>query len=202
MSLEKLGLGNPCFAKKESLNFSSVLDDKYNIDGTSLEYIVKHPKEIMIILDGYDEYSQQDYIAGNTEEQHPNDARRKMPVAALCSKLIKGKILKGAIVMITSRPDESNKMGGIRFKRYVEIAGFSSEQVKEYIEKYFKNNENMKNAVLKHVMNNENLVSFAHIPMLCYLLCFEMEYILTESENPDDLPVSTTDIYTKLVDIF
>ena len=202
LSLEKLGLGNPCFAKKEILNFSSVLDDKCNIDGTSLEYIVKHPKEIMIILDGYDEYSQQDYIAGNSEEQHPNDARRKMPVAALCSKLIKGKILKGAIVMITSRPDESDKMGGIRFKRYVEIAGFSSEQVKEYIEKYFKNNENMKNAVLKHVMNNENLVSFAHIPMLCYLLCFEMEYTLTESENPDDLPVSTTDIYTKLVDIF
>ena len=202
LSLEKLGLGNPCFAKKEILNFSSVLDDKCNIDGTSLEYIVKHPKEIMIILDGYDEYSQQDYIAGNSEEQHPNDARRKMPVAALCSKLVKGKILKGAIVMITSRPDESDKMGGIRFKRYVEIAGFSSEQVKEYIEKYFKNNENMKNAVLKHVMNNENLVSFAHIPMLCYLLCFEMEYTLAESETPDDLPVSTTDIYTKLVDIF
>ena len=195
-------LENNCVTLREILNCCSALDDKCNIDDSTFEYILKHPKEVMIILDGYDEYSQQDYIAGNLEEQHPNDARRKMPVAALCSKLIKGKILKGAIVMITSRPDESNKMGGIRFKRYVEIAGFSSEQVKEYIEKYFKNNENMKNAVLKHVTNNENLVSFAHIPMLCYLLCFEMEYTLAESENPDDLPVSTTDIYTKLVDIF
>ena len=195
-------LENNCVTLREILNCSSVLDDKCNIDDSTFEYIVKHPKEVMIILDGYDEYSQQDYIAGNLEEQHPNDARRKMPVAALCSKLIKGKILKGAIVMITSRPDESDKMGGIRFKRYVEIAGFSSEQVKEYIEKYFKKDGNMKNAVLKHVMNNENLVSFSHIPMLCYLLCFEMEYTLTESENPDDLPVSTTDIYTKLVDIF
>ena len=195
-------LENNCVTLREILNCCSALDDKCDIDDSTFEYIVKHPKEVMIILDGYDEYSQQDYIAGNLEEQHPNDARRKMPVAALCSKLIKGKILKGAIVMITSRPDESDKMGGIRFKRYVEIAGFSSEQVKEYIEKYFKYNENMKNSVLKHVMNNENLVSFAHIPMLCYLLCFEMEYTLAESENPDDLPVSTTDIYTKLVDIF
>ena len=194
-------LENKCVTLREILNWSTVLDDKCNINDFTFEYIVNRPKEVMIILDGYDEYSKQDYIAGNLEE-HPNDARRKMPVAALCSKLIKGKILKGAIVMITSRPDESDKMGGIRFKRYVEIAGFSSEQVKEYIEKYFKNNENMKNAVLKHVMNNENLVSFAHIPMLCYLLCFEMEYTLTESENPDDLPVSTTDVYTKLVDIF
>ena len=195
-------LENNCVTLREILNCCSALDDKCNIDDSTFEYILKHPKEVMIILDGYDEYSQQDYIAGNLEEQHPNDVRREMPVAALCSKLIKGKILKGAIVMITSRPDESDKMGGIRFKRYVEIAGFSTEQVKEYIEKYFKNNENMKNAVLKHVMNNEDLVSFAHIPMLCYLLCFEMEYTLAESENPDDLPVSTTDIYTKLVDIF
>ena len=195
-------LENNCVTLREILNCCSALDDKCNIDDSTFEYILKHPKEVMIILDGYDEYSQQDYIAGNLEEQHPNDARRKMPVAALCSKLIKGKILKGAIVMITSRPDESNKMGGIRFKRYVEIAGFSSEQVKEYIEKYFKNNENMKNAVLKHVTNNENLVSFAHIPMLCYLLCFEMEYTLTKSENPDGLPASTTDIYNKLLDIF
>ncbi|CAH3150095.1 unnamed protein product [Pocillopora meandrina] len=195
-------LENDCVTLREILNCCSALDDKCNIDDSTFEYILKHPKEVMVILDGYDEYSQQDYIAGNLEEQHPNNARRKMPVAALCSKLIKGKILRGAIVMITSRPDESDKMGGIRFKRYVEIAGFSSEQVKEYVEKYFEKNENMKNAVLKHVMNNENLVSFAHIPMLCYLLCFEMEYTLTESENPDDLPVSTTDVYTKLIEIF
>ena len=195
-------LKNNCVTLREILNCPSVLDDKCDINDSTFEYIIEHPKQLMIVLDGYDEYSQQDYIVGNLEEQHPNDARGKMPVAALCSKLIKGKILRGAIVMITSRPDESDKMGGIRFKRYVEIAGFSKEQVKEYIEKYFKNNENMKNAVLKHVMNNENLVSFAHIPMLCYLLCFEMEYTLTESENPDDLPISTTDIYIKLIDIF
>ena len=195
-------LENKCVTLREILNFSSVLDDKCNIDDTLFEYIVEHPKEVMIILDGYDEYSQQDYIAGNLEEKHPNNGSCEMPEAALCSKLIKGKILKGAIIMITSRPDESDRMGGIRFKRYVEIAGFSSEQVKEYIKKYFKDDENMKNAVLKQVMNNRDLVSFAHIPMLCYLLCFGMEYTLTESGNPDDLPVSTTNIYTKLVDIF
>ena len=195
-------LENKSVTLREILNWSSVLDDKCNIKDSAFEYIVNHPKEVMVILDGYDEYSQKTNIAGKEEEEHPNDARGRMPVAALCSKLIKGKILKGAIVMITSRPDESDKLGGIRFKRYVEIAGFSSEKVKEYIEKYFKEDENMKKEVLKHVMKNENLVSFAHIPMLCYLLCFEMEYILTESENPDDLPVSITDIYTNLVDIF
>ena len=139
---------------REILNFSSILDD------VAFEYIVNHPEEVLIILDGYDEYSQQDYITGNSGKEYQNDARSKMPVAALCSKLIKGEILKGSVVVVTSRPDESDKLGGIRFRRYVEIVGFSSQQVKEYIEKYFKKNENMKSAVLEHVMKNENLGQF------------------------------------------
>lgn len=31
----------------------------------------------MIILDGYDDYSRQDEIPGNLEEEHPDDSRKK-----------------------------------------------------------------------------------------------------------------------------
>ncbi|KAL9965351.1 hypothetical protein ACROYT_G029140 [Oculina patagonica] len=194
-------LGNDRLSLLELLNCSSVLDEMSNIDNSLFKYLVNHPEEVLIILDGYDEYSQQDYIAGNSEEQYPNNASEEMPVAALCAKLIKGKMLRESVVMITSRPDESDKMGGIHFDQYVEITGFSPEQVKEYIEKYFKENETMKNTVLEHVMNNENLVSFAHIPVLCFLMCFYLEYTLRESKSTD-LPVSATDIYSDLVNIF
>ena len=196
-------LGNEQFSLRELLNRSSVLDDNSaNIDDSLFEHLVNHPEEVLIIMDGYDEYSQQDYIAGNSEEQFPNNAREEMPVAALCAKLIQGKMLRDAVVMITSRPDESDKIGGIRFDRYVEITGFSPQQVKEYIEKYFKRNEIMKNTVLEHVMNNENLVSFAHIPVLCFLMCFYLEYKFQESKCTGDLPVSATDIYSEVVNIF
>ena len=196
-------LTNKPFSLRELLNCCSVLDDNSaNIDDSLFEHLVNHPAEILIIMDGYDEYSQQDYIAGNSEEQYPNNAREEMPVAALCAKLIKGKMLRDSVVMVTSRPDESDKIGGNDFDRYVEITGFSPEQVKEYIEKYFKENETMKNTVLEHVMNNENLVSFAHIPVLCFLMCFYLEYTLQESKCTGDLPVSATDIYFDVVNIF
>ena len=125
-----------------------------------------------------------------------------MPVAALCSKLIKRSLLRDSVVMITSKPDESGKMGGIPFDRYMEIAGFSPQQVQEFIEKYFRENNTMKTTVLDHVMKNEDLVSFAHIPMLCFLMCFSMEYALQTSKSTDDLPVSATDIYSQVVNIF
>ena len=195
-------LENDPLSLQEFLNCSTVLDDSSNIDDSLFEYILNHPEEVLIIIDGYDEYSHQDYITGEFEKRHQNSAKEKMPVAALCTKLIKGKLLRDSVVMITSRPDESDKMGGIPLDRYVEIAGFSPQQVQEFIKKYFRENSTMKNVVLDHVMKNENLVSFAHIPMLCFLMCFCMEYALQTSKNTDDLPVSTTEIYSEAVNIF
>ena len=188
---------------REILNRSSVLDDRSNIDESLFEYIVDHADEVLIIIDGYDEYSQQDVIATNLDDQYPNNAQEEMPVAALCAKLIKGKILRGSSVMITSRPDESDKMKDeIGFDRYVEITGFSEQQVKEYIEKYFKENKQMKKAVIDHITKNDNLVSCAHIPVLCFLMCSYFEYILNESMNTDALPVKTSDLYFEVVNMF
>ena len=195
-------LENDRLSLQELLNYSTLLDNRSNIDDSLFEYIVNHSEEVLIIIDGYDEYSQQEYIAGRSEEQYPNNPKKKMPVAALCTKLIKGKLLRDSVVMITSRPDESNQMTGIPFDRFVEIAGFSPKHVQEFIEKYFRENNTMKNAILDHVLKNENLVSFAHIPMLCYLMCFCMEYALQTSKSTDDLPVSTTDIYSEVMNIF
>ena len=196
-------LGDDRVTLREILNRSSVLDDRSNIDESLFQYIVDHAEDVLIIIDGYDEYSQQDFIATNLDERYPNNAQEEMPVAALCAKLIKGKILQGSSVMITSRPDESDKMkDGVGFDRYVEITGFSEQQVKEYIEKYFKENKRMKKAVIDHITKNDNLVSFAHIPVLCFLMCSYFEYILNESMNTDVLPVKTSDLYFEVVNIF
>ena len=60
----------------------------------------------------------------------------------------------------------------------------------------------MKNAVMDHITKNDNLVSFAHIPVLCFLMCSYFEYILNESMNTDALPVSMGDIYSEVINMF
>ena len=74
--------------------------------------------------------------------------------------------------------------------------------MKNYIEKYFKENKVMKNAVMDHITKNDNLVSFAHIPVLCFLMCSYFEYILNESMDTDVLPVSMGDIYSEVINMF
>ena len=197
-------LGDDPVTLKDILNRSSVLDDHSNIDDSIFEYILHHSEEVLIIIDGYDECSQREYIASDSDGKYPNNAREKMPVAALCAKLIKGKILRDSVVMITSRPDESDEMkdGEIYFDRYVEITGFSEPQVKVYIGKYFKNNDRMKSIVIDHVTKNDNLVSFAHIPVLCFLMCSYFEYTLQQSKKNNPLPVKTSDLYDEVVNMF
>ena len=197
-------LGDDPVTLKDILNRSSVLDDHSNIDDSIFEYILHHSEEVLIIIDGYDECSQREYIVSDSDGKYPNNAREKMPVAALCAKLIKGKILRGSVVMITSRPDESDEMKDreIYFDRYVEITGFSEPQVKEYIGKYFKNNDRMKNIVMDHITKNVNLVSFAHIPVLCFLMCSYFEYTLQQPKKNNPLPVKTSDLYDEVVNMF
>ena len=196
-------LGDDPVSLKDILIRSSVLDDDSNIDDSLFEYIFHHSEDVLIIIDGYDECSKQSFITSDLDEQYPNGAQEEMPVAALCAKLIKGKILKDSVVMITSRSDESDDIKDkICFDRCVEITGFSEQNVKEYIDKYFKENDVMKNVVMDHITKNENLVSFAHIPVLCFLMCSYFEYILQESMKTDALPVNTSDIYFEVVNMF
>ena len=195
-------LKDEAFTLKEILNRSSVLDDQSNISDLLFEYIVNHPEEVLIILDGFDEFSEQAYISGNAHERYPNNCREKMPVAALCAKLMRGNILGKVAVMVTSRPDESDKISEMHFDRKAEITGFSQQEVREYIEKYFRENEIMKNTVLEHITKNENLISFAHIPVLCALMCSYMEYVLKESKSTEDLPISASDLYFEVFNIF
>ena len=151
---------------KDVLNCSTMLDDQSVIDDSVFEYITQHSEEVLIIIDGYDEFSRQDDVLTNLDEQYPNDVNEKMPVAALCAKLIKGNILRLSAVMITSRADKSDKLkDAIRFDRFVEITGFSEKQVNGYIEKYFKENEQMRNIVLDHVTKNNELVGL--LTFLC-----------------------------------
>ena len=187
---------------QELLNCSVILDDLSNISDEVFEYILNHPEEVLIILDGFDEFSEQAKIAGGEHERYPNCCRKKMPVAALCAKLMRRKILGKATVMITSRPDETDKISGMGFDRKVEITGFSQQEVREYIEKYFGQNEIMKNTVLEHITKNENLISFAHIPVLCALMCSYMKYVLQDSKSTEDLPISASDLYFEVFNIF
>ena len=106
-------LGDKEMNLQELLNCSPLLDDHSIIDDTLFEYLTENPSEVLILLDGFDEYSQQhrEQIVGDYEEKYSNNSRAKMPIPALCSKLMRGKLFKNSVVLVSSRPGEANGLG-------------------------------------------------------------------------------------------
>ena len=187
---------------RDMLNRSCSLDEHSRIDESLLQYIIKNPEKLLIIIDGYDEYTDREKITGDFETRYPNDAREKIPVPALIAKIMKGKMLKQSVVLISSRPGEAEELKNIAFDVRCDIEGFSSPQVLEYIEKYFKDNESMKKRVLDHIKTNEILLSFANIPVMCFLMCYCIKWYMTQSKTTEKLPVTKTELYYQVIILF
>ncbi|XP_031555031.1 protein NLRC5-like, partial [Actinia tenebrosa] len=119
---------------RDILNRSSLLNEHSVIDEPLLQYMIDNPEKLLIILDGYDEYKQRKKITGDFETRYSNDPDEKIPVPALIAKIMKRKMLNGAVVLISSRPGEAEELKKHVFDVRCDIQGLSSQQVLEYIE--------------------------------------------------------------------
>lgn len=189
------------FDLRDIFNLSCVLDEGSIIDEKMFELILRNKENLLVIIDGYDEYS---HLDEDCEETYPNDPCTKMPMHAMIAKLLQKKILEGCVLLITSRPHKSEDLekGKVNFDQLVEIKGFSMRQVTEYVKKYFKADEKMKNVVCDHLRKNASLGRLANVPMLCFLLCYCMEWYITNSKTVENLPVTTADLYSEVIKIF
>lgn len=112
---------------KQLLNLSSTLNHNSRISSAMLDYFSQHQEEVFILMDGIDEFMYFDKLGSDYEENFPNDAYVAMPVGVLCDKLLRGKLLPGTVIMVTSRPDEAwDVMKRVHFDRYLEIAATST----------------------------------------------------------------------------
>ncbi len=83
------------------------------------EYITTHPKSAILIFDGLDEFNED---AERLDQlPPPNDPNICMSGISLFVKLISGRLLFGATVLVTSRPTANEFYSRFRFDRTVEI---------------------------------------------------------------------------------
>ncbi|KXJ05860.1 NACHT, LRR and PYD domains-containing protein 1 [Exaiptasia diaphana] len=182
---------------QELLNLSPLLNEATMIDDALMEYFSRHSEKLLIVLDGFDEYKNRDKILA--DDEGPNDSKAKMPVTALVSKLVRKKIFSDSVIMVTSRPGEAGELNQkLHFDRYVEILGFSEQQVIEFVEKYFSTKpEEVKNTALSKVKESEHYISFGRVPFRCLLMCVYIEWKIKKHDN--SCPLTLTELYFKVI---
>ncbi|XP_033109705.1 uncharacterized protein LOC117110962, partial [Anneissia japonica] len=128
---------------------SNAIIKKNDLNGPdSVEkFLVKHDKEVVIFLDGYDE------LETNTKD--PLD-------------LFKGSELQKSTVVITSRPDNTYDLINC-CDVHIEVKGFSPRNIKKYIQKHFHSIGATKygESLIKEFKLDSEYLNCAHLHCYC-----------------------------------
>ena len=123
--------------------------DEPGVVNTLYEYIRQNQEKVLLVLDGYDEYS-----GGKSSPVH---------------EIWRGKILRGCCVLFTTRrvkERELRKLSNMQF----ELNGLDSEeQVKMFASKFLSDQEDVEELV--EYLRKHDLWGMAEIPLLLTMLC-------------------------------
>ena len=188
------------------LNLRELLDKSEfstHVNDVVWNYICQNPSRVLFIFDGIDEYSARKKIQED-DSIYKDTVEEKMPLHALYTKIMSGKLLEGATVLTTTRPTAVSCVRDLEFSRVVEILGFSSGQVKNYVEKYTGDDKGAGETIWQHISNNLNLFSLCYIPVNCFIICSCLLYMWQNFRSNsihglNSLPTKLTDIYSFVV---
>lgn len=131
--------------------------------------------ELAIILDGYDEMS---------EELRNN---------SLFSDIVNRKVLPKCVLVITSRPSASAHLHN-NMERRMEILGFSEADRKDYIQYALKGLQDQIQGLLKFLESHPAIDSLCYIPLNMTILIYLMKH-----RELSTLPTSQTNLYQDFV---
>ena len=188
------------------LNLYELLDRAETVgrlDDDVWSYIEENPTKVLLIFDGIDEFSARSDVAQD-DSYYKDTGETKMPLRCLYSKLVSGKLLRGSTVITTTRPTAVECVRNLKFKRTVEILGFTSEEIEDYVEKFTEGDRVAKETIWQHISTNINLFSLCYIPVNCFIVCHCLLHLITISifDGGLQLPTKMTEIYSMTVKIF
>ena len=167
-----------------------------------LDFVKDNPKAILIVIDNVSE-SHSDH----QETDFANSFEERMPFSVMLKKLVTGKILKGATLLMCSRQIHSNSPYFSGFTSRTNIMGFSPREIKEYIKIYFANDGCDKDELATFMLVEsltDNTLSLCSVPLHCLYMCSFMQWIRNSDTASllgagGNIPETVTELYKGIV---
>ena len=169
------------------------------------EEIAKEPQKVILIFDGLDEYHGNPISCLDQSRIIPNDPNTGASAINLFFKLVLGDLLKGATVVVTSRPSADDFYSRLDFDRNVEIIGFTSDKIEEYVSRFCHNNNTseLTTKIWNHIKSSSELLNLCYIPVNCFIVCVTLFGCLSDPRNDTSaLPTTLTELYQTAINHF
>ena len=189
---------------KSFLQIGTRLFDQENFDSI-YEQVVKEPQKAILVFDGLDELNFDLITFLDQSQLILDDPDSCMGVMHLFLKILKGSFLKGATVLLTSRPSTDDFCSRVHFDRCVEIIGFTSQKIEEYVIQFCENNNrsDLKPKIWNHINSSSELLHFCYIPENCFIVCVTLSGCLSDPGNATSfLPTNLTELYQTAIGHF
>ena len=132
---------------------------------------------VLIIADGWDELE-----------------KSKRSKQSFLYKLLFGRVLPFASVLLTSRPSASAPLHSLpSVDRLVEVVGFNEENIKQYIESEFEKCPEKASGLIEQLDNNPLIQNVCTVPLNCAITC-NLWHTLDQ-----ELPSTLTELYTQII---
>ena len=142
----------------------------------ALQHLRENPSNVMIVEEGLDECNYLD------EEDLEREDTKETKLNSILSSVLNNGMLKGAKVIITSRPNDN--IPSAACDRTVELYGFPQESIKKYIHEFSREDTELENFIRCYLQSNVNLETLCYVPLLCNIICVCLsDMLLTDSEN-------------------
>ena len=132
---------------------------------------------VLIIADGWDELEES-----------------KRSKQSFLYKLLFGRVLPFASVLLTSRPSASAPLHSLpSVDRLVEVVGFNEENIKQYIESEFEKCPEKASGLIEQLDNNPLIQNVCTVPLNCAITCNLWH------TSHQKLPSTLTELYTQII---
>ncbi|KAF4079402.1 hypothetical protein AMELA_G00177600 [Ameiurus melas] len=148
-------------------------------------------EKVLFIFDGLDECR---FPLDFQNTVRVCDVTETASVHTLLINLIKGNLLRSALIWITSRPAAADQIPSECVHRATEIRGFNDPQKEEYFRKRI-SDQSLANNIITHLKSLRSLYIMCHIPVFCWISATVLERILGEEES-GEIPKTLTQMYT------
>ena len=162
------------------------------------EYISFMPSKVVLIFDGLDELKVDDEALA--EEIAVISQSEVTHVLQICRQLVKGKLLPGITMLITTRPTAEHIYQDLEFDKEVEVMGFHEKQIENYVEKFCGIDKQKSSAIWDFIKQSPELLGLCYIPVNSYIVCLTLKESI-EAERENNAPKTITELYKRAINI-
>ncbi len=146
---------------------------------------------IVFIFDGLDE----SHLPLNFKTRTSTRAivEKRSSVDMLFTGLVKGQLLRSALVWVTSRPAAANQIPPQYVGLFTEVRGFTDQQKDEYFRKRI-TDKTLANRIILHIKPSRSLYIMCHIPVFCWITATVLQDILIK-DSAENISPTLTEMY-------